>query len=293
MNKKTRLLRKKIIAKWNPVNIKNTSMVMQCLTDAMTYNSAVQINYKGSGWRSILPYGWNSSKAGNILLMCYKDTGEIRAYRIDRINDLLIDDNLIDNMPGDRPHEFNFNDFQIPQLPNLDEIVEETEQEQGSNIDENGNILKENKNPLPYDTGLEALTEDEVPDEEITEINPVQNDGENMPDNVENELEQNEDAEALDDNDSDENLDDDFNDDDFDEDLDENDFDEGSDNDFDEDSFDNDMFNNDNDENVNEDEDTDNENDDDNESFDEDIFNDDNDDNHEQDLNAAFDLDEK
>ena len=73
MNKKTRLLRKKIIAKWNPVNIKNTSMVMQCLTDAMTYNSAVQINYKGSGWRSILPYGWNSSKAGNILLMCYKD----------------------------------------------------------------------------------------------------------------------------------------------------------------------------------------------------------------------------
>ena len=51
----TRLLRKKI-ARWNPINMR-TGNPIQILTDAMTYNATVQINYKNNGWRTILPYG--------------------------------------------------------------------------------------------------------------------------------------------------------------------------------------------------------------------------------------------
>lgn len=144
----SRLLRKKL-ARWQPVNMK-TGNPLQILTDAMAYNATVQINYKNSGWRTILPYGWNSSKDGNILLMCYKNTGEIRSYRIDRIHDLLIDDELLNRMPGDRPDEpaASFNDFQIPTLPNIDEIIDETEAEDAEE--------------LPYDAGLKALTNNEI-----------------------------------------------------------------------------------------------------------------------------------
>ena len=147
----SRLSRRIKTAKWNPVDMKNGNP-LQVLTDAMTYNATVQINYKNSGWRTILPYGWNSSKDGNILLMCYKDTGEIRSYRVDKIYDLLVNDSLFENMPGDRPDEpamhMSFNDFKIPTLPNIDEIVDETEAE----------VEQE----LPYDAGLQALTDEQV-----------------------------------------------------------------------------------------------------------------------------------
>lgn len=147
----SRLSRRIKTAKWNPVDMKNGNP-LQVLTDAMTYNATVQINYKNSGWRTILPYGWNSSKDGNILLMCYKDTGEIRSYRVDKIYDLLVNDSLFENMPGDRPDEpamhMSFNDFKIPTLPNIDEIIDETEAE----------VEQE----LPYDAGLQALTDEQV-----------------------------------------------------------------------------------------------------------------------------------
>ena len=148
----SRLLKRQLIAAWHPINL-DTSNTLQVLTDAMAYNSTVQINYRGSGWRSILPYGWNSSKDGNILLMCYKNTGEIRSYRVDKINDLLINDSLIESMPNDRPDDvtLTFNDFKIPTLPNLDKIIEETENEV--------------KNEKPYDIGIKALTENEIPDD--------------------------------------------------------------------------------------------------------------------------------
>lgn len=151
-----RLLKRKryFTAKWNPIDMDHGNP-LQVLTDAMTYNATVQINYRNSGWRTILPYGWNSSKEGNVLLMCYKDTGEIRSYRLDRINDLLINDSLLEMMPGDRPDEpsmhLSFNDFKIPTLPNIDEIIDETEAE-----------IDEEQENLPYDAGLKALTENEI-----------------------------------------------------------------------------------------------------------------------------------
>lgn len=161
-------LSKKITASWNPVDMK-TGNPLQVLTDAMAYNATVQINYKNSGWRTILPYGWNSSKDGNILLMCYKNTGEIRSYRMDKIYDLLIDDSLLENMPGDRPEEpkmhMSFNDFQIPTLPNLDEIIDETE--------------AETKEELPYDAGLKALTSNEI-EENVEPVNTINDDEEDQ-----------------------------------------------------------------------------------------------------------------
>lgn len=153
----SRLLRKKVLASWKPVNIKGPEL-LQVLTDAMTYGATVRINYRNSGWRSILPYGWNSSKEGNTLIMCYKDTGEIRSYRLDRIFDLLINDDL--NINHDE--SLSWEDFQMPTLPNINEIINETEAE----IDE----------PLPYDEGLKALTTNQ-PNNNIQNNNQ---DGENL-----------------------------------------------------------------------------------------------------------------
>lgn len=169
-----RLFRRTLIAQWRPVDIKNNvSATLQVLTDAMTYGSTIQINYRNSGWRTILPYGWNSSKSGNILLMCYKDSGEIRSYRIDRIYDILINDTLLEQLPGDRPVEhatMKFEDFEIPMLPNLDEIVKKTEAE----------VNEE----LPYDAGLKALTENKIPEDfnKQQDINNIQQDGEDLTD---------------------------------------------------------------------------------------------------------------
>ena len=161
----------------------------------MSYGATVQINYKNNGWRTILPYGWNSSKDGNILLMCYKDTGEIRSYRIDRIYDLLIDDNLLNNMPGDRPEEpsmhMNFNDFKIPTLPNIDEIIDDTE--------------NEDKEELPYDAGLQALTNNEIQND-YQPVNTINDDEEDQ--HTDEDLDQ-------DDMEEENNIDDEFNSDDL------------------------------------------------------------------------------
>ena len=173
---KSRLLKKIITAQWNPVDIKNDD-ILQILTDAMAYNATVQINYRGSGWRTIQPYGWNSSSAGNVLLMCHKNTGEIRSYRIDKIHDLLIEDSLLDDMPGDRPHEptVTFQDFQMPTLPNLDQIIEETEAEEGNE-------------ELPYDEALKMLsseseTEENYEEEDLS-IPDDENEENNLFDNI-------------------------------------------------------------------------------------------------------------
>lgn len=86
---KSRLSRN-VLAEWTQVNPQDEDAI-QLLTESMNFGYPVQIDYEGSGWRTIQPYGWNTSKEGNILLMCYKDNGEVRSYRMDRINDLFID----------------------------------------------------------------------------------------------------------------------------------------------------------------------------------------------------------
>jgi hypothetical protein len=163
---KTSRLRRKIYAEWTPIDPQAGDAV-QVVTDAMAAGTQIQIEYQGSGWRLIQPYGWNTSKAGNILLMCYKDTGEVRSYRLDRINQILVDDTLLANQPVDsvdgngmyevRDYKVKPEDYEIPPLPNMDEILEQSENEQGQE--------------LPFDEGLKYLTDGPDATPEIDETN--------------------------------------------------------------------------------------------------------------------------
>lgn len=144
------------IAEWTSVDPLSEDIV-QIITNCMADGVQIQIDYEGSGWRLIQPYGWNSSKVkangegGNILLMCYKDTGEIRSYRLDRIKEVLIDDSLMQNQPiVNDIYEFeDYNNdpsnFEIPELPNMDQIIEETESESG--------------NESPFEQGINYLND--------------------------------------------------------------------------------------------------------------------------------------
>lgn len=88
--KKMSRLRRIVIADWQQIDLSDPNLI-QDLTDSMTYSYPLQINYEGSGWRNIQPYGWNTSKDGNVLIMCYKDSGEVRSYRLDKVLDMYID----------------------------------------------------------------------------------------------------------------------------------------------------------------------------------------------------------
>lgn len=172
--KKISRLRRKIIAEWVPVD-PNSEDIVQIITDAMAAEAQIQIEYEGSGWRLIQPYGWNSSKEGNILLMCYKDTGEIRSYRLDRVLQVLVDENMLsnepvingpitpDNMYDVQDYKANPADYEIPSLPNMDEVLQISEQEQGMEA--------------PYDKGIQYLTTDTVSPEVVLDnpkIYPVE-----------------------------------------------------------------------------------------------------------------------
>lgn len=90
---KKRINRKMIKhAEWVQMNLQDPNL-MQYITDCMNYGYAMQIDYENSGWRTIYPYGFNTSKDGNVLIMCYKDSGEVRSYRFDKIFDMYIDYN--------------------------------------------------------------------------------------------------------------------------------------------------------------------------------------------------------
>ncbi len=120
------------VADWQPVD-PNSEDIVQVITNCMANSEQIQIEYQGSGWRTILPYGWNTSKDSNILLMCYKDTQEVRSYRLDRISQVLVD--IQEVAQNDDIYEIEDYsdplDFEIPELPNMDEIIEETENEIG------------------------------------------------------------------------------------------------------------------------------------------------------------------
>jgi hypothetical protein len=138
----------KRIAEWNDINVHDSSAT-QVVTDAMAYDQPIQINYSGSGWRTILPYGWNSSKNGDVLLMCYKNDGEVRSYRMDKIVNILIEDTLADMISTyDASFEVKQEDFEMPMLPDIDDIMETTESEDGDEA--------------PYDEGLELLSQDNM-----------------------------------------------------------------------------------------------------------------------------------
>ena len=61
---KTSKLKK--VADWKDVNVYQNDII-NIITDAMSQQSVIKINYAGSGWRNILPYGWYTSKDNNVL----------------------------------------------------------------------------------------------------------------------------------------------------------------------------------------------------------------------------------
>ena len=123
---------------------------IQLITDAMANSQLIEIEYLQSGFRKIAPYGWSVSKDNNLLLMSYKEDSSIRSYRFDRILQVFVDDSLINaynnveqqnvqenNMPNNSP-----DDYLIPMLPNIDQIIEESESEEAE---------------MPYDDAIESL----------------------------------------------------------------------------------------------------------------------------------------
>ena len=182
-------LRRKILAEWQQINISDPD-VYQYLTDAMLYGYAVQINYEGSGWRNIQPYGWNTSKDGNNLLMSYRDNGEIRSYRLDRILDLYIDyDNQIvtnNNQQMQEDEEMQIyedimnnqeqENLDMPDIPGQD-----TNFEQPGIYDEELNILNndlnfDNQNINEFD---QNINDQDLNDQNINEFDQNINNEEN------------------------------------------------------------------------------------------------------------------
>lgn len=124
---------------------------IQLITDAMANSQTIRIEYQGSGFRDVLPYGFSASKDGNLLIMCYKEDSSIRSYRFDRLLQVFVDDSLIQAYQSvaeqpeiqDTSVEQNSpNDYLIPTLPDIDQILEESENEQPD---------------MPYDEAIESL----------------------------------------------------------------------------------------------------------------------------------------
>ena len=150
---KSKTNKKTLYAEWQEGDINDPNMI-QYITDVMANGGQMQIEYNGE-WKTILPYGWNSSKDGNVLLMCYKDTGEVRSYRLDRMTDIQYDSDTIDFSlyeGGENDGEENI-DLDYPTLP--DEELE---------VDNNGS-------ETPFDGALDAL---ERADKEIDNIVPLE-----------------------------------------------------------------------------------------------------------------------
>lgn len=116
-----RIRRKRLVfAEWVPGDINDPNLVQQ-VTDIMASGGQMQIEYNGE-WKTIEPYGWNSSKAGNVLLMCYKDTGEVRSYRLDRITDVQFDTDVLDlSQYGLDPESENAEEIDGVEVPSIDD----------------------------------------------------------------------------------------------------------------------------------------------------------------------------
>lgn len=149
----SRLIQAKVItADWKEVDIYNTD-ITNVITDAMINNSIIKVNYKDSGWRNCLPYGWYITKDNNVIMYVYKEDLSIRSYRLDRVLGLFIDDKLDTEInkeqedPNKDEIEEKIEDLEIFELPeNNEEIVELSETEEGAET--------------PFDESLEILEND-------------------------------------------------------------------------------------------------------------------------------------
>lgn len=163
--------RRMIFAEWMSSDPSDPNLV-QNITDIMAVGGQIQIQYNGE-YKNILPYGWNSSKDGNVLLMCYKDTGEVRSYRLDRITEVLFDsENLPMNMQYENDQTMGDqleNDMgDIPDLPDdsTDEFSTEEQSEFGV----------PNEQELPFDEALDIMDENiEQPIDEFSSENVDEN----------------------------------------------------------------------------------------------------------------------
>lgn len=168
-----RAKRRNVFAEWISSDPSDPNLV-QNITDIMAGGGQIQIQYNGE-YKTILPYGWNSSKEGNVLLMCYKDTGEVRSYRLDRVTEVLFDS---DNLPVGMQEEGLFDDQSIennpddmgdiPQLPD-EEVVDEFSGEDQLQFD------PLNEQELPFDDALEIMDEDVTTNE-----NPLEEDQQDL-----------------------------------------------------------------------------------------------------------------
>lgn len=171
--KKSYLIKK---ADWKDINLYQNDII-NIITDAISQKSVIKINYRNSGWRNILPYGWYTSKDNKVLLYCYKENSAIRSYRVDRIINLMIDDKLDTEINNVDKEKNNFEDFEILELPeNNDEILELSENEQGADS--------------PFDESLDLL-EDSNNQIDTNNFNNEYNDMNNLDNNLDNDLNNN------------------------------------------------------------------------------------------------------
>lgn len=153
-------------AEWVQMNLQDPNL-MQYITDCMNYGYAMQIDYENSGWRTIYPYGFNTSKEGNVLIMCYKDSGEVRSYRFDKIFDMYI--NYADNsFENGSEEEQQYEDQNINELLIFEDQNNELEDFpiiEDDTLNDSNNIEDQNEqgvyDDIIYDFGWDENLEDE------------------------------------------------------------------------------------------------------------------------------------
>lgn len=160
----------KKIAELKKVDIDDNTI--QYITDSMANNLPIQIQYEGSGWRTIQPYSFTTSQDNNILIMCYKQDGSIRSYRLDRIEQLFVEDALISADTGAEftedggSNHSNPSDYEIPYLPEYDDILEMSEAEESEPFNDALDDIESADNFVPN-----PIDED---GNEITDIDEIQ-----------------------------------------------------------------------------------------------------------------------
>ena len=160
----------KKIAELKKVDIDDNTI--QYITDSMANNLPIQIQYEGSGWRTIQPYSFTTSQDNNILIMCYKQDGSIRSYRLDRIEQLFVEDALISADTGAEftedggSNHSNPSDYEIPYLPEYDDILEASEAEESEPFNDALDDIESADNFVPN-----PIDED---GNEITDIDEIQ-----------------------------------------------------------------------------------------------------------------------
>lgn len=147
-------INKKILAEWQELDLYDPDL-MNILNDAMIDQTPIELNYEGSGTRDVVPYAFTQTKDGNVLLNVYKDTGEIRRYRFDRINNIWIDSN-------DLQEEENYDEMNNmeQQYEQPQEVQEEVPQYDDPDLNGETNEVK---------------PEEEVYDTDIFDENQVEN----------------------------------------------------------------------------------------------------------------------